>query len=62
MTDHSDLREALGPTPDRATDIADLLTQIGTIVNAVPHSEWEKLPQDLAANHDLYLYGSRKFE
>ncbi len=26
----------------------------------VPDSEWEKLPRDLAANHEHYLYGSKK--
>jgi hypothetical protein len=62
MTDQSDLREALGPAPDQATDIAVLLRQIGQIAASVPPAEWEKLPKDLAAKHDTYLYGLRRAE
>jgi hypothetical protein len=62
VTDQSDLLKALGPTPDRATDVADLLSQIAKIASAVPDADWRLLPADLAANHDLYLYGARKVE
>jgi hypothetical protein len=62
MTDHSDLREALGPAPDQATDIAMLLRQIAQITASVPRAEWDKLPKDLAANHDKYLYGPHRSE
>jgi bifunctional DNA-binding transcriptional regulator/antitoxin component of YhaV-PrlF toxin-antitoxin module len=27
---------------------------------SVPREEWEKLPRDLALNHDRYLYGAPK--
>jgi hypothetical protein len=60
MTDQSDLRDALGPAPDQATDIALLLRQVAQIAASVPPAEWERLPEDLAANHDKYLYGAHR--
>lgn len=29
---------------------------------SIPEAEWEKLPKDLAINHDHYLYGVPKVE
>lgn len=62
MTDQSDLRDALGPAPEQATDIVALLQGIADAAASVPREEWAKLPKDLAANHDRYLYGPRAAE
>ncbi len=38
----------------------DLVELFDRIRRTVPDSEWEKLPRDLAANYEHYLYGSPK--
>jgi predicted XRE-type DNA-binding protein len=42
------------------TDHRPILEKIAEITASVPPEEWEKLPTDLAANHDHYLYGAPK--
>lgn len=51
---------AVAPTSSEATDGRPIWEQIAEIVAQVPPEEWEKLPADLAANHDHYLYGTPK--
>ncbi len=46
--------------PQKTVDERPIWEQIEEIVAQVPPEEWEKLPTDLAANHDHYLYGARK--
>jgi Arc/MetJ-type ribon-helix-helix transcriptional regulator len=38
----------------------DLAAIFAEIAKDVPDSEWDKLPRDLAQNHDHYLYGTPK--
>ena len=40
--------------------LATLVEKIAAITASVPAEEWDKLPRDLAANHDHYLYGTPK--
>ena len=55
-----DLRVAVTVGPAGHADGRSLLEKIATITASVPAEEWEKLPTDLAANHDHYLYGAPK--
>lgn len=49
------------PAPTKApTDHRPIWEKIAEITASVPPEEWEKLPTDLAANHDHYLYGAPK--
>jgi hypothetical protein len=54
------LRVAVTVSPGAHADGRSLLEKIATITANVPAEEWEKLPTDLAANHDHYLYGAPK--
>ena len=47
-------------SPEHAEKVTDLVELFEHIRHMVPDSEWEKLPRDLAANHEHYLYGSPK--
>lgn len=44
----------------RREDAPSLLEKIAAITASIPVQEWEKLPSDLAENHDHYLYGAPK--
>jgi hypothetical protein len=55
-----DLRVGVTVGPAGHADARSLLEKIATITASVPEEEWEKLPTDLAANHDHYLYGAPK--
>ena len=44
----------------RREDAPSLLEKIAAITASIPILEWEKLPSDLAENHDHYLYGAPK--
>lgn len=46
--------------PENAEKVTDLVELFDRIRRTVPDSEWEKLPRDLAANYEHYLYGSPK--
>ncbi len=48
------------PAPKTAADTRPIWERIAEITASVPPEEWEKLPTDLAANHDHYLYGAPK--
>ena len=48
------------PAPKVTADTRPIWEKIAEITARVPPEEWEKLPTDLAANHDHYLYGSPK--
>jgi prevent-host-death family protein len=52
------------PPAEERTDSQDtgeaLLTMLETIWQNVPEEEWEKLPTDLAEQHDHYVYGLPK--
>jgi predicted XRE-type DNA-binding protein len=37
-----------------------LLEKIAAITASIPRQDWEKLPVDLAVNHDHYLHGAPK--
>lgn len=41
-------------------DGRSLLEKIAAITASIPPEEWEKVPSDLAQNHDHYLYGAPK--
>lgn len=57
MTDLSELFRDIAEGPSEPTDVRALLTEIAEISASVPLQEWRKLPTDLAAQHDLYIYG-----
>ena len=40
--------------------LSGLWDEIDEIVASVPEDAWDEVPADGAANHDHYLYGSRK--
>lgn len=44
----------------KAADTRPIWEKIAEITARVPPEEWEKLPTDLAAHHDHYLYGTPK--
>jgi hypothetical protein len=46
--------------PDIPGNRLALIEKIAAIMASVPSEEWEKLPTDLAVNHDHYLYGMPK--
>ncbi len=48
------------PAPKTTADTRPIWERIAEITASVPPEEWEKLPTDLAANHDHYLYGAPK--
>lgn len=50
------------PAPKVASDTRPIWERIADIVASIPPEELEKLPTDLAVNHDHYLYGSSKRE
>jgi len=52
--------EQAGPSVETAEKVTDLVELFDRIRRTVPDSEWEKLPRDLAANYEHYLYGSPK--
>jgi hypothetical protein len=45
---------------DSPVGLSSLWNEIDEIVAAVPDDAWDEVPADGAANHDHYLYGSRK--
>ncbi|MBI4702775.1 MAG: hypothetical protein HY744_16775 [Deltaproteobacteria bacterium] len=45
------------PYDPTARPIWEVIAEIGA---SVPDEEWEKVPRDLAENHDHYLYGAPK--
>jgi hypothetical protein len=57
MTDLSDLLRDIAEGPSEQTDVKALLAEIAEVSASVPLEEWNKLPADLAAKHDLYIYG-----
>jgi hypothetical protein len=57
MTDLSELFRDIAKGPAEPTDVRALLAEIAEISASVPLEEWSKLPADLAAQHDLYIYG-----
>jgi antitoxin ParD1/3/4 len=52
--------EQVEPAAEKAEKVTDLVELFDRIRRTVPDSEWEKLPRDLAANYEHYLYGSPK--
>jgi predicted XRE-type DNA-binding protein len=46
--------------PGELGEELSLADKIAAITAGIPMHEWEKLPTDLAANHDHYLYGALK--
>lgn len=48
------------PEPAPKTDSRPIWEVIAERAAAIPPEEWEKLPTDLAENHDHYLYGTPK--
>ena len=34
--------------------------KLQALAREIPRSEWKKIPRDLSANHDYYLYGMPK--
>jgi predicted XRE-type DNA-binding protein len=48
------------PEPAPKTDTRPIWEVIAAIVAEVPPEEWDKVPTDLAENHDHYLYGTPK--
>jgi predicted XRE-type DNA-binding protein len=48
------------PAPVPKTDSRPIWEVIDAIVAGVPPEEWDKVPADLAENHDHYLYGTPK--
>ena len=48
------------PAPKVASDTRPIWKKIAEIVADIPPEEFDKLPTDLAENHDHYLYGARK--
>jgi len=57
MTDLSELFRDIAQGPSEPTDVRALLAEIAEISDSIPLEEWRKLPTDLAARHDLYIYG-----
>ena len=55
-----DQQVAITVSPAIARDARSLLEKIAAITTSIPSQEWEKLPADLAGNHDHYLYGAPK--
>jgi predicted XRE-type DNA-binding protein len=47
------------PVP-KGNDRRPIWEKVAEISASVPAEEWAKLPTDLAANHDHYLYGAPK--
>lgn len=45
------------PNLDPGINLAELAAEF---TKDIPDSEWDKIPTDLAQNHDHYLYGTRK--
>jgi len=41
-------------------EVTDLAALAAEITKDIPDAEWDKLPTDLAMNHDHYLYGTPK--
>ncbi len=52
--------EQAEPAAEKTEKVTDLVELFDRIRRTVPDSEWEKLPRDLAANYEHYLYGSPK--
>lgn len=56
------------PAPDAAGDggsaadsgAPDIMAKIDRIFAEVPDEVWEKVPRDLAEQHDHYIYGTEK--
>lgn len=48
------------PAPKASTDARPIWEIAAEIAASVPPEELDKLPPDLAANHDHYLYGAPK--
>ena len=53
--------ESTSPS-ERPTDFKSIFDFIAEIRASVPEEAWEKVPTDLAKNHDHYLYGTKKIE
>lgn len=51
-----------GAPSEQATDTHGLMETVARIRESVPAEVWEKVPRDLAKNHDHYLYGTKKVE
>jgi Arc/MetJ-type ribon-helix-helix transcriptional regulator len=56
--EHSNGENGTHAAPTNQSD--DLAAIFAEIAKDVPDSEWDKLPRDLAQNHDHYLYGTPK--
>lgn len=62
------LREALQAivtpevAPAQQPGTSSLLELFDEIWAGVPEEEWERLPTDLAEQHDHYIYGTRKHQ
>jgi Arc/MetJ-type ribon-helix-helix transcriptional regulator len=57
------LRQADGQQPARSVDAQEhkpIWEEILEMTADVPDQEWDKLPSDLAEQHDHYLYGTPK--
>ena len=57
MTDLSELFRNIAKGPSEPTDVGALVAEIVELSASVPLVEWRKLPTDLAAQHDFYIYG-----
>jgi helix-turn-helix protein len=55
-----DRRVTVTISPAAYGDGRSLMEKIAAITAAIPMQEWDKLPSDLAQNHDHYLYGAPK--
>lgn len=56
------------PAPDAAGDdgslpdsgVRNMMAEIDRIAATVPDEVWEKVPRDMAEQHDHYIYGTEK--
>ena len=56
-TDNTVENKALRPATEKKSR-QPLLSLVEDVFGDVPNEEWEKLPDDLASQHDHYLYGT----
>ena len=47
-----------GSLPD--SDAPGIMSEIDRIAATVPDEVWEKVPRDMAEQHDHYIYGTEK--
>jgi predicted XRE-type DNA-binding protein len=57
---HQTVSVSVGPAPKTETRRRPIWERIAEIAAEIPPEELERLPTDLAANHDHYLYGTPK--